>query len=69
MTKDIIASPCNQLCEIDAASSYCIGCGRTLDEIAEWGRANPERQRKILVGLADRLAQLGLTEGEARSLW
>ena len=63
---DIVESPCNTVCEIDIASSYCIGCGRTLGEIAEWGEANPARQRTILVGLADRLTQLGRTENAAR---
>ena len=66
MTNSAIASPCNSVCEIDAASGYCIGCGRTLGEITEWGYANPARQRTILIGLAGRLAQLGPTEDEAR---
>ena len=65
---DIVESPCNSVCEIDTASGYCIGCGRTLGDIAEWGEANPEQQRAILVMLADRLAQLGRTENAARGL-
>lgn len=31
-------SPCIQICRIDSTSQRCEGCGRTLDEIANWGR-------------------------------
>ncbi len=31
------ASPCISVCRIDAASGWCEGCLRTLDEIARWG--------------------------------
>jgi uncharacterized protein len=53
-------SPCNQVCVIDAPTGYCIGCGRTLDEIAEWGDAIPDRQRTILQILPERIARLVL---------
>ena len=33
----------------------CLGCGRTLGEIAEWGLAPVERQRAILRDAAARL--------------
>jgi uncharacterized protein len=52
----VIESPCNQVCTIDAPTGYCIGCGRTLDEIAEWGDADVERQRAILQNLSDRIS-------------
>jgi uncharacterized protein len=45
---------------IDAPTGYCIGCGRTLDEIAEWGDAIPDRQRTILQILPERIARLVL---------
>ena len=31
-----ITSPCSNVCRIDEARQICIGCGRTLDEIAMW---------------------------------
>jgi len=41
-----IASPCTKVCTIDPRSGLCIGCGRTLDEIAQWASlAEGERQR------------------------
>jgi predicted Fe-S protein YdhL (DUF1289 family) len=54
-----VASPCINVCRIDAASQLCLGCARTLDEIARWSQApNAERQR-INDQLAARRAQLG----------
>ena len=31
-----IESPCNKICTLDPASGLCIGCGRSLAEIARW---------------------------------
>jgi predicted Fe-S protein YdhL (DUF1289 family) len=32
-----IISPCVNVCAIDTETGLCLGCGRTLDEIARWG--------------------------------
>ena len=32
-----VASPCINVCRMDAAGAVCEGCWRTLDEIAAWG--------------------------------
>jgi hypothetical protein len=38
-------TPCTGVCKLDA-QGYCIGCRRTLDEIARWGTmSNAERLR------------------------
>ena len=48
MTKrQSVASPCVDVCEIDAASGWCAGCMRTLDEIAAWGSLDVPAQRAI----------------------
>lgn len=47
-------SPCTNICTIDAASGYCIGCLRTIDEIAGWGAADDSRKRAILEQLKGR---------------
>jgi predicted Fe-S protein YdhL (DUF1289 family) len=31
-----VRSPCINVCVIDPAAGYCLGCYRTLDEIAAW---------------------------------
>jgi hypothetical protein len=33
-----VPSPCVNICQIDAHTSVCLGCRRTLDEIAAWSR-------------------------------
>lgn len=42
-----VLSPCVSLCRIDR-DRVCIGCGRTLNEIAEWSQASDDRKREIL---------------------
>ena len=39
-----VASPCNSVCRIEERSGWCLGCYRTLDEIAAWS-AMPEAQK------------------------
>jgi predicted Fe-S protein YdhL (DUF1289 family) len=51
-------SPCNQICEIDQPTSFCIGCGRTLDEIEEWPVASTKRKQQILAILPERIAAI-----------
>ncbi|MFG6429672.1 DUF1289 domain-containing protein [Roseateles sp. LYH14W] len=53
-----VASPCVNVCEMDAASGWCRGCARRLDEIAGWGSAPEGRQRQILTQLPERRAAL-----------
>ncbi|AZU57331.1 DUF1289 domain-containing protein [Ralstonia pseudosolanacearum] len=39
-----VASPCINVCKMDGARGLCIGCMRTLDEIAAWS-ALPDAAR------------------------
>ena len=47
----MIESPCNGVCAIDARGA-CLGCRRTLDEIAAWPTAGDEAKRAILARVA-----------------
>lgn len=51
---DEIASPCRRQCCLDDRD-ICIGCGRTLAEILEWGQADGERRRLICKNAQERL--------------
>ena len=43
-----VASPCNAVCRMDPLSGLCLGCSRTLDEIAGWSRmTDADKQRSI----------------------
>ncbi len=48
-------SPCVKTCRIDDASSYCVGCGRTLAEIAAWGSLSEAARREVMGRLESRL--------------
>ena len=49
------STPCVQICVIDPRSALCIGCGRTLDEIAAWGGLDERGRLAIMAGLEARL--------------
>jgi uncharacterized protein len=53
-------TPCIQICQIDTESGLCVGCGRTLDEIARWGRLSSSERRAIMRDLPERLRDNGL---------
>jgi predicted Fe-S protein YdhL (DUF1289 family) len=40
-------SPCINVCRIDAATGRCLGCRRTLGEIAGWSRMDDAAKRGI----------------------
>lgn len=42
-----VASPCISICRMDAASGWCEGCLRTLDEIAGWSRMDDDAKRAV----------------------
>ena len=53
-----IATPCIKVCIIDGQSSLCLGCYRTLKEVATWGRMSDDERAEIMAGLLDRRAQI-----------
>ena len=40
-------SICNKICKVDESNTFCVGCGRTLEEITEWFTATKERKIEI----------------------
>ncbi|BDB22808.1 hypothetical protein Tamer19_35730 [Cupriavidus sp. TA19] len=53
-----VPSPCRNVCRMDAASGYCEGCLRTIEEIAGWSSAGDEDKRRIWAQLPQRAAWL-----------
>jgi predicted Fe-S protein YdhL (DUF1289 family) len=47
-------SPCDGTCRIDQATGWCLGCKRTLNEIADWPILRPPEKHAILRQLKDR---------------
>jgi uncharacterized protein len=53
-----VYSPCVDICDVDETCTYCIGCGRSLDEIAAWLSVSDADRRAILEQLPERLKHL-----------
>jgi predicted Fe-S protein YdhL (DUF1289 family) len=49
-----IVSPCVKVCELDPEATFCIGCYRTIDEIAAWGTWSADQRAAVLRTLAAR---------------
>lgn len=54
---EAISSPCVRVCAIEAATSLCAGCGRTLKEIGTWSRLTEAERKAIMATLPERLAR------------
>ena len=53
-----IATPCVMVCTVDGASGLCLGCFRTLPEIATWSRMSDEERAKVMDELNGRRGQI-----------
>ena len=53
----VVDSPCVNVCRMDADNHMCVGCFRTLDEIAQWSRASEDAKRAILAAVEGRRAE------------
>ena len=70
-----VASPCNDVCQLDRKSGWCLGCGRTGAEIAAWPRITDDERDRVMALLPARLEAMGLPadaaarreEGERRA--
>ena len=49
-----VASPCVQVCVVDGQSGLCLGCLRTLGEIAGWSGLGEAERAAITAGLPAR---------------
>jgi hypothetical protein len=50
---DPCPSPCIGVCHIDGSTGFCLGCFRTLPEIAQWHKKT-EKERWVVVGEAEK---------------
>ncbi|WP_114395175.1 DUF1289 domain-containing protein [Oleisolibacter albus] len=51
---DYVPSPCVRICRLDARRRYCVGCLRTVEEIAAWGGMGSDQRRAVLADLVER---------------
>jgi uncharacterized protein len=55
-----LTSPCVGVCQINAQTKFCLGCWRSLREVAHWSRYSDDEKRDVLVSLRQRQAEAGL---------
>lgn len=53
-----IATPCIQVCAIDGDSGLCLGCFRTLREIAGWSRFTDTERAGLMTELPGRRGRI-----------
>ena len=55
-----IETPCIAVCIIDPTTKLCLGCGRTLPEIAQWHRIASAERLAVMATLTARMTAAGL---------
>ena len=53
-----IVTPCIKLCIVDGESGLCLGCFRSLPEVARWGRMDDAERIQIMDTLSGRRARI-----------
>ena len=53
-----IATPCIKVCVVDGESGLCLGCQRTLAEVAAWTRFTDTERATIMAALPERRARI-----------
>ena len=54
-----VRSPCVSICVLDpVGSGVCVGCGRTLDEVAAWSQMSNAQRKDVVARCPGRLAAL-----------
>ena len=54
-----VKSPCVLVCAVDDESGLCLGCFRTLPEIARWSRYTDPERAAIMAALPARKSRIG----------
>ncbi len=53
-----VVTPCVQVCVIDGESGLCLGCQRTLPEVASWAKLDDDARRAIMAELPSRRTRI-----------
>ena len=53
-----IATPCFKVCIVDGESGLCLGCYRTLQEVAAWTRLTDIERAAIMTAAPERRARI-----------
>jgi hypothetical protein len=53
-----IKTPCIKVCGVDGESGLCLGCHRTLHEVAAWARLSDAEREEIMAELPSRRSRI-----------
>jgi predicted Fe-S protein YdhL (DUF1289 family) len=53
-----IKTPCIKVCVVDGESGLCLGCHRTLAEVAGWARLDDAERDRIMAELPARRSRI-----------
>lgn len=53
-----MATPCVKVCIVDGDSGLCLGCYRTLAEVAGWTQLSDAERADIMAGLPERRSRI-----------
>jgi len=56
--RPLIATPCIKVCVVDGESGLCLGCQRTLAEVAGWTRFTDAERTAIMATLPARRVRI-----------
>jgi uncharacterized protein len=57
-----VKSPCIKVCQMDPVRGVCIGCCRSLDEIARWSSMSDAERSQVMNELGERRKRLNVPE-------
>jgi uncharacterized protein len=58
--RGVIRSPCVDICHMSLPLGVCVGCCRTLEEIARWSEMTDAEREAVMAELPRRRAALGM---------
>jgi predicted Fe-S protein YdhL (DUF1289 family) len=58
-----VESPCINICLLDQETGLCLGCGRTIQEIARWASMSDIERRAVMRELPARKQRLEEAKG------
>lgn len=53
-SKQRVVSPCAGVCILHTDTKFCLGCYRSMDEIARWQNMSAEQQHAVMAELTQR---------------
>jgi predicted Fe-S protein YdhL (DUF1289 family) len=63
LAEHTLETPCVNICLLDAGTGTCLGCGRTLAEIARWAEMTDAERRTVMAVLPARMARPAKAKG------